>query len=482
MLVFIRNIFVVLIIVAGNYSVFAQQSSVQLPSLITNDDTKTSSAENLSIESILQHSMFVKVSTNKSKAFVGEPVLAVYKFYTSVHGQAVVTKQPEFTGCSVKELTFDDDPQSEIIKGETYSSYIIRKVQLTPLKSGFLSLGEASVDNYIELPSGSDPFVTDNYNISVKNPATSIQVSELPEKNKPREFYGITGIFGIAASAASSTIPVGESGHLIVTIKGSGNLDAVNKPEIIWPGNTEHFEGNDSQHVNKDEFPINGDKTFDIPFVGKHEGKVVIPPIRFSFFNTSLKSYQTVSTDSIPITFTKALAKKDEFADVVNYDISNRRYLWIVPAIAFTVALVGFISYKRGRMRVHEQLVAPVSTATPEPVFIEPPSYVQIKYRTDFSRYWQDLQNITDTKSFFSKVKDLLGKAIAERTDTRDHSDDILLSELKQKTENNQLYERTAALFDTCNVNLYAPFETDADLHHYFIETKEIIEQLQAES
>ena len=79
-------------------------------------------------------------------------------------------------------------------------------------------------------------------------------------------------------------------------------------------------------------------------------------------------------------------------------------------------------------------------------------------------------------------MKELLGKAIAERTDTRDYSDDILLSELKQKTENNQLYQRTASLFETCNVNLYAPFETEADLHHYFIETKDIIEQLQAES
>ena len=119
---------------------------------------------------------------------------------------------------------------------------------------------------------------------------------------------------------------------------------------------------------------------------------------------------------------------------------------------------------------------------TPEPVFVEPPSYIEIKYRTDFSRHWDALQSITETKSFFSKAKDLLGKAIAERTDTRDFSDDTLLAELKQKTLNKELYQRTALFFETCNVNLYAPFETQTDLQFYFQEVKEIIEQLQAES
>jgi len=482
MLIPLRNIFLAFILTCYCRLVFAQQNPVQLPSLITNQEMKNSPEDDdLTIENILRHSMFVKVTASKSKVFVGEPVMAIYKFYTAVHGQAVVTKQPEFTGCGVKELNFDDDPQSEIIHGETYSSYIIRKVQLTPLRAGFLSLGEASVENYVELPNGSDPFVTNNYNISVTNPATLIQVNELPSTNKPREFYGITGIFRIAASALSNKVPVGENAHLIVTIKGAGNLDAINKPEISWPLTTDHFDGNDSQHINQDNFPISGDKTFDIPFVGRQEGTVVIPPIRFSFFNTSLKNYQTVSTDSIAITFTKALDKSSEFSDIVNYDISNRKYLWIVPAIALTVAMVGFIGYRRGRMQSVKNLATSPATIS-EPLVIEPPSPIQIKYRTDFSRYWSDLENISETRPFFSKAKELIGKAIAERTDTRDYAEEILLAELKQKTLNKELYQKAVSLFEACNVTLYAPFEIQADLRFYFNEVRELIEQLQAES
>ena len=133
-------------------------------------------------------------------------------------------------------------------------------------------------------------------------------------------------------------------------------------------------------------------------------------------------------------------------------------------------------------MQLREKLAPVFSTATPEPVFIEPPSYARIKYRTDFSRYWNDFRSITEIKPFFSKAKELLAKAIAERTDARDYSEDALLAELKEKTSDNELYKRTASMFETCNVHLYAPFESQTDLQLYFNEVKDLIEKLQAES
>lgn len=109
------------------------EAAAQLPSLITSKQIKGDSS---SIENILKHSMFIKVFISKNKIFVGEPVMALYKFYTSISGQAVVLKQPEFTGCSVKEINFGDAPETETINGETYTAYTIRKVQLTPVQPG----------------------------------------------------------------------------------------------------------------------------------------------------------------------------------------------------------------------------------------------------------------------------------------------------------------------------------------------------------
>lgn len=452
---------------------FQNKIIAQLPSLITSPQNQTDST---SMQKILKRKMFIKVELSKDKIFVGEPLMALYKFYTAVSGHAVVLNQPQFTGCSVKELNFGDAPESEIIDGKTYTVYVIRKVQLTPVEPGLLSIGVATISDEVEIPD-EEGYFSNRYNVTITNPATSVEVLPLPEKNKPEDFYGITGLFSIAASAVENKIPVDENDHLIVTISGAGNLDAITKPNVSWPAGTEHFDGNDSQHVDQNNFPISGNRVFDIPFIGKKEGVIKIPPISFSYFNTSLKNYETITTDTLTVHFTKALSKKDEYTGVVNYDISNRKYLWIVPAIAIVVASVGFISYKKNKKQSQKKIVEQ-PTITPPPVF-EP--IVKFKYKTDFSRYWNEMETITDIKLFFAKGKELLLKAVSEKTDSYHHSETFLIAALKEKADP-ALCTRTFNLLQLCDEKMYAPFETETDLHQYFTEIKETIEQLQAES
>lgn len=459
-------------------SIMAQQNPSNLPSLLNDKNTNTGD----DLESALRQKMFVKVSTNKNEAFVGESIMAVYKFYVAMHlnDQPSVTKQPQFSGCSVKELNFDLGPEIERINNEPFFVYTIRKVQLTPLQKGPLSLGQAFVNNFVQIENPDDPFVTKKYNIVVSNQNENIEVKELPGRNKPQNFYGITGTFSITASVANNKLPVGETGHLIVTIKGAGNFDAINKPSVSWPSNTEHFDGSDSQHIDQNGFPVSGDRVFDIPFIGKKEGKVIIPPIYFSFFNTDLNNYQTIQTDSISINFTKALAKNKEFQNVVTYDISNRHYLWIVPVIGLIVALVGFISYKRRGLKTKAALPAP---QIPEPpVFAQSQPVYQIRYRTDFSRSLEDLKNTPEHKLFFTKAKSLLSKAVAERIDVNENSEDVLITALKQRLYNAPVCKKVEKLYEAINLQLYAPYETQADINDYYAGIKEIIEVLQSEA
>jgi oxygen tolerance protein BatD len=459
----------------------AQQDASALPSLLNNQAKKDAGDDE--ITTLLKQKMFVKVTTNTNKAFVGEPIMATYKFYVSMHvnDQPTVTKQPEFSGCSVKELNFQQGPEFENINNETYAVYTIRKVQLTPLNNGRLSMGKAFVNNFIQVDNPDDPFVTKKYNFSISNNDEEIEVAALPLKNKPTDFYGITGTFNIAAAVADAKIPVGENGHLIITINGSGNLEAINKPEIVWPANVDRFDGTDSQHIDQDDFPVSGNRVFDIPFVGKKEGTIIIPPIHFSFFNTSLKDYQTISTNNISVLFTKALARKDVYKNVVDTDISNRKYLWIVPAIAVVVALIGFVSYKRNQSK-KIQLTKAEASVTTIPVFEPPQPVYRIRFRTDFSRSLTDLEAIKENKPFFARSKNLLTQAVAERIDSNEHSEQILISGLKERTYNAPVCNKVSALYEAININLYAPFETEADLAFYFTELKQTIVELQAEN
>ncbi len=457
------------------YVVLMQAHSIAQPAASIND-TQTKNAADDKIESFLKRNMFIKVNVSSNKIFVGEPVMALYKFYTSVNGQAIVLKQPAFSGCSVNELNFDETPQTEALNGHAYTSFIVRKVQLTPVEAGTLSMGTATVSNHIEIPDNDNAFLTHKYDISISNVPVSVEVSALPDKNKPADFYGIIGSFTISVSVADKKIAAGENDHLIITIKGAGNLDAINKPVVIWPQGTEHFDGSDSQHIDQTNFPISGDRIFDIPFIGKKEGTVVIPAIGFSYFNSATKDYQTINTNSIAVTFTKAVLTKNAFTNVISYDVSNRKYLWIVGVIALVAGLIGFINYQRNKNQLKKKET--VQTVTPAPVF-EPE--VKFRFKTDFSRYWNELESLTDAKLFFAKAKELLLNAVKETTDTTHHSEAFLLAALKQKV-NDDLYKKVFTLLDVCDAKMYAPFETETDLHMHFNEVKNVIEELQKES
>lgn len=459
---------------------FVQPQSADIPSLI-NNETGNDQDNNEDIESSLKRKMFVKVFTNKDKVFVGEPLMATYKFYVAsgINDRPSVAKQPEFSGCSVKELNFDQGPEFENINNEAFSVYTIRKVQLTALQEGSLSLGKAYVNNYVQVFNPNDVLTTRKFNITVSNGNKTVDVINLPENNKPENFYGITGKFSINAVIENNKIPVGENGNLIVTIKGAGNLDAIIQPEINWPQNVQHFDSKDSQHVSQNDFPITGDRVFNIPFVGNREGNIIIPPISFSYFNTDLRKYETVQTGSIPVFFIKALSQKDAASEIVNYDITNRKYLWIVPAIALLVALTALISHRRNDKNNPKNIT--ISSTAP-PAFETPSPAFKVKYKTDFSRYFDELQTITDNKTFFTKAKNVLTKAVAEKLDSSQYSEQVLMNELIKKTCNAPVCNKAAALYEAINLNLYAPFEIPADLDFYFKEVKETVEELQQES
>ncbi len=181
-------------------------------------------------EQRIKQNMFVRIEVNTTRIFVGEPLLVEYKFYTAINSQSTVIKQPEFAGCSVEELDYNTAPYNEVFGGKTYNVFTIRKVQLTPLREGILHLGQASVNNNVEVFDEAHPFQTKKFNFTTSNALQSVQVVALPVKNQPKDFSGITGRFSLTAQVADKTLPVNENGHLIITIKGAGNMQLIDAP------------------------------------------------------------------------------------------------------------------------------------------------------------------------------------------------------------------------------------------------------------
>ncbi len=404
-------------------------------------------------EQRIKQNMFVRVIANSHKIFVGEPLLVEYKFYSAVNSQSTVVKQPEFSGCSVEELDYNTEPYSEVLDGKQYNVYTIRKVQLTPLHEGVLQLGQASVNNNVEVFDEDHPFQTRKFNFTSSNISQAVQVIPLPLKNMPPDFSGITGKFSLTAKVAEQSLPINENGHLIVTIKGSGNMQLINVPEIAWPENIEHFEPTDTQHINHGKFPVSGDKVFDILYLGTKEGRAVLPPVNFNYFDASTQTYATLTSDSIPLIFTAALPNEKVLQAGGN--LNNKSFLWIVATIGLIAGVILFAGNKKNKTQKNGSSASlPILPVTePEPVLNKP--------LTDFSQELQSLQNSDGNRDFFIKGKHIINIAIREKWGSTVMVDELIV--LKQP-KNEQLRKDIQSFCATCDFAIYAY----ADSNHNF--------------
>src|SRR5689334_18348160 len=107
------------------------QTPAQLPSLLDGSTIQMPVLhEHEDPNSFIEKNIFVKVSASKSIVYAGEPILVTYKLYTSLNSQARVSRQPSFSGCSVMELSADNEPREVTINGKLFHVFIIRKVQV----------------------------------------------------------------------------------------------------------------------------------------------------------------------------------------------------------------------------------------------------------------------------------------------------------------------------------------------------------------
>ena len=274
-----------------------------------------------SVPEKVNKNMQLRLQTNKTTCYVGEPIVASYKLFTRLKSESKMTKAPSFNGFSVIDLMQPDETEQAIEKlnGREYNVYTVRKSQLYPLQDGDIELEAATLDNRIQ-------FIKDGYqntgiedffggmtvspealvtqSVSLNSKPIMIHVKPLPD-GKPASFNGAVGDFNITASLEKNTFGADETGRLIVTVSGGGNLQLITAPDINWPVGMEAFDAKVKDEYDQTTVPVSGRKIFAIPFTVNAAGDYKIPVIRFSYFDPAKAIYKTDSTRPISFTVVK---------------------------------------------------------------------------------------------------------------------------------------------------------------------------------
>lgn len=263
---------------------------------------------------ITGNDLFIKVSANKQRVHEQEPILLTYKVYTLVDLVRLEGKMPDLTGFHTQEI---DLPQQksfhvETVNGKNYRCVTWSQYVMFPQMTGKLEIPSItfngtviqqnrSVDPFEAFFNGGSGYV--EVKRSIKAPTVTIQVDPLPDR--PAGFSGGVGKFTISAQADNTEVKANEPVNVRVVISGTGNMKLLKQPAVTFPKDFDTYDAKVTDKTHLTENGLEGNMVYDFLAVPRNQGKYVIPPIEFTYYDTATDKYKTLKTDSIIINVLK---------------------------------------------------------------------------------------------------------------------------------------------------------------------------------
>ncbi|WP_033148770.1 BatD family protein [Prevotella sp. P6B1] len=251
--------------------------------------------------------LFIKVSANKKRVFEQEPILLTYKVYTLVQLTQLRGDMPDLKSFYTQEV---DLPQQksfsvETINGRPYRTCTWSQYVMFPQTTGKLHIPAITFEGIVVQQNRNvDPFEAffnggSGY-VEVKKkieaPGIEIQVDPLPQR--PASFSGGVGKFNISAQLDKTETKANDPITLRVIVSGTGNLKLIKQPSITLPKDFDKYEPKVTEQTKLTTAGIEGSKIYDILIVPRHQGKYDLPPVEFTYFDTTTQRYETVKSEA----------------------------------------------------------------------------------------------------------------------------------------------------------------------------------------
>lgn len=269
----------------------------------------------------------IEVIPSKTRVYLGEPVtLSIVVYANTALANYAPSERTSPQGFWIEDAKLPDKPEVEkqTRNGEQYYSVLVKRMILFPTTTGKIRIPaekgtiqyyvrrieHSPLENFFNDPIFNDPFFRNPFfNRSVVSleeaPAQSaspeITVLPLPEAKKPAAFSGAVGRFTMKASLENSSAHVGEGVPLVVEIAGQGNLKGISFPGFVDIPGLNLFTSNSSATFEANRSSYSATKRFEYVAVPLAQGRYLIPPVSFSYFDAEAGAYKTLHTDTLAL-------------------------------------------------------------------------------------------------------------------------------------------------------------------------------------
>ena len=250
----------------------------------------------------LDKDLFIKVVVDKSRVHVGEQITASYKLYARLPMNVNISKLPSLNGFWTQDFDMPGNgkitPVEEVINGQRYQVFTLKKSALFPQQTGTLELDPAEAEGMARIVQKSrqrDPFFDDPFfssffmddpfadeffsrmaykdvKVKLRSKPVKIQVDPLPEAGKPESFTNAVGNFTASSSIDKTDITTDDVATLKLVINGSGNIKLIEAPTLKLPNGLVAFDPVVVDTITGRTTTISGSKNYYLCHNATHSG------------------------------------------------------------------------------------------------------------------------------------------------------------------------------------------------------------------
>ena len=246
---------------------------------------------------------------SKGSPYLNEPITVIYKLFYKAPiniSDARETETPNYKDFWSQIIKIPQlKVQREIYKGQNYNTVEWRKVVLYPQKSGQLEISPLSLNLVLDVPTDKRDFfgniIYDQTTLVISTGMRTINVKDLPLKNKPLNFTGAVGQFEFDVILNKSSLRATESFQAELKVKGEGNLKLFDLPDLQVPSSMELFEPQREESINTNLSGMSGSVTKLFTVIPRFQGSFPIEEVEFSYFDPQLESYKTLKSPRLTV-------------------------------------------------------------------------------------------------------------------------------------------------------------------------------------
>ena len=232
----------------------------------------------------------------------------------------------------LEDLTFEGFYSEQLGKEREYSlvrngkKYAVTefKQALFPTSPGKITIPaiRLQADVIYQSRRGGDPFFDNSFfsrsqtKAKILNaPEIDLAVRSLPKNSDQKIFSNLVGDFSVSTALEKSTLEVGDSTTLTITVRGQGNIWDVVEPEFPAIPHAKIYSDKPVETKQIDEGRIGGNVVFKKALVPLQAGTLSIPSLKIGYFDPEKGRYKYGTTKSYTLTV-KPSTEKEHLAMV----------------------------------------------------------------------------------------------------------------------------------------------------------------------